>query len=511
MSTYVEEFASRLRELKQQSGRTYGALAARTHVSTSTLHRYCNGAAVPTEYGPVERFARLCGAGPEELVALHQLWLLASAERRREQYRTSAAPTGPEPTGPEPTGPEPTGPEPTGPEPAAAGSAAAGSAAPVDVPPAGADEAAPPDAEGPGDAGADGAGVDGASQVVGPGATGAGISVPPPPAAPGPTEAPGPPEVPELPDLAEPPEAGGEPSSSWRRRTRVAVGAAAAMAAVLPLVLHSAHGADRGASAASRPRTTAAAVVGAPAATTSTTAPASPAPTTTGSGRKAGAPSRSTAPTTPPAAGSSSPPVQVTVLSDNWDTQCGQWFLLRQPPGKVPPPPSLQQDDAWAGALGGVPAGDLRLQVTAQSVSGQPVVLHALYVRVVSSTAAPKGNGYTPGSGCGGGLEPASFSVDLDTTAPRARPVRGYVDDGSTPVLSTFPFQIARDSQVLDVDAHTSDRDVSWYLELLWSCGDRQGTLRVDDHGKPFRTVGLKNDPTYFYDGSAWSPSSPQS
>ncbi|WP_329367371.1 helix-turn-helix domain-containing protein [Streptomyces sp. NBC_00669] len=499
MSTYVEEFASRLRELKHQSGRTYGALAARTHVSTSTLHRYCNGAAVPTEYGPVERFARLCGAGPEELVALHQLWLLASAERRREQYRTSAAPAEPEPAAP--------------------GPAAPGPAAPVDVPPDGTDEAAPPDAAGPGAtgvaaAGVDGAGADGASRVMGPGDAGAGISAPHPPAAPGPPEAPGPPgppEAPELPDLAELPEAGGEPSSSWRRRTRVAVGAAAAMAAVLPLVLHSAHGADRGAPAASRPRTTAAAVVGAPAATTSTTAPASPAPTTTASGRKAGAPSRSTAPTTPPAAGSSSPPVQVTVLSDNWDTQCGQWFLLRQPPGKVPPPPSLQQDDAWAGALGGVPAGDLRLQVTAQSVSGQPVVLHALYVRVVSSTAAPKGNGYTPGSGCGGGLEPASFAVDLDTTAPRARPVRGYVDDGSTPVLSTFPFQIARDSQVLDVDAHTSDRDVSWYLELVWTCGDRQGTLRVDDHGKPFRTVGLKNDPTYFYDGSAWSPSTPQS
>ncbi len=82
MSTHIEEFAERLRLLKERSGRSYGTLAARLHVSTSTLHRYCNGAAVPAEYAPVERFARQCGAGAAELVALHQLWILADAARR---------------------------------------------------------------------------------------------------------------------------------------------------------------------------------------------------------------------------------------------------------------------------------------------------------------------------------------------------------------------------------------------------------------------------------------------
>ncbi|MBB1246607.1 helix-turn-helix domain-containing protein, partial [Streptomyces durbertensis] len=76
-----ERFATRLRELKDRSGRSYGALAKRLHMSTSTLHRYCHGAAVPTEYAPVERLARLCGATPEELLALHRLWILADARR----------------------------------------------------------------------------------------------------------------------------------------------------------------------------------------------------------------------------------------------------------------------------------------------------------------------------------------------------------------------------------------------------------------------------------------------
>ncbi|MGW7604318.1 helix-turn-helix domain-containing protein, partial [Streptomyces antimycoticus] len=79
----VDDFAERLRALKERSGRSYGSLATRLHVSTSTLHRYCNGDAVPAEYASVERFARLCGATPEELLALHRRWILADASRHR--------------------------------------------------------------------------------------------------------------------------------------------------------------------------------------------------------------------------------------------------------------------------------------------------------------------------------------------------------------------------------------------------------------------------------------------
>ncbi|MDI5963682.1 hypothetical protein [Streptantibioticus silvisoli] len=196
----------------------------------------------------------------------------------------------------------------------------------------------------------------------------------------------------------------------------------------------------------------------------------------------------------------------MTVLADNWDTQCDQWYLLQQPPGRVPPLPPPQQTDAWAAALGGVPAQDLRLQLTVQSRPGEPVVLHTLYVTVVGSTTAPAGNGYTLSAGCGGGLAPASFAVDLDATAPRARSVSGF-DGGDREPAVDFPLQVsANDAEVLDVDAHTLDHDVSWYLDLVWSSGTRQGTLRIDDHGHPFRTVGLKGDPLYYYTSTAWIP-----
>ena len=82
-TTESEAFAALLRELKDRSGLSYGVLAKRLHMSTSTLHRYCNGTAVPVEYAPVERLARVCRATPQELVELHRRWILADAARGR--------------------------------------------------------------------------------------------------------------------------------------------------------------------------------------------------------------------------------------------------------------------------------------------------------------------------------------------------------------------------------------------------------------------------------------------
>ncbi|MYT72079.1 MULTISPECIES: helix-turn-helix transcriptional regulator [unclassified Streptomyces] len=90
-------FAQLLRELKDRSGLSYGVLAKRLHMSTSTLHRYCNGTAVPTDYAPVERLARLCKAAPEELVELHRRWILADAARGRKADPAPAPEPVPEP------------------------------------------------------------------------------------------------------------------------------------------------------------------------------------------------------------------------------------------------------------------------------------------------------------------------------------------------------------------------------------------------------------------------------
>ncbi|MET9321347.1 helix-turn-helix transcriptional regulator [Streptomyces sp. NPDC003038] len=95
-----ERFARLMRELKERAGLSYGVLARKLHTSTSTLHRYCNGEAVPTQFAVVDRFARVCGASPGEAVDLHRAWLLADAQRRAVG-RGAAAAAGGEAVAPE--------------------------------------------------------------------------------------------------------------------------------------------------------------------------------------------------------------------------------------------------------------------------------------------------------------------------------------------------------------------------------------------------------------------------
>ncbi|WP_327698439.1 transcriptional regulator [Streptomyces sp. NBC_00459] len=87
MSTYddVAEFAALLTRLKGRTDRSYGSLARRLGMNTSTLHRYCSGDTVPLDFAPVERFAALCGASPEERLELHRRWILAVAARQRSR------------------------------------------------------------------------------------------------------------------------------------------------------------------------------------------------------------------------------------------------------------------------------------------------------------------------------------------------------------------------------------------------------------------------------------------
>ncbi|MFJ6069790.1 helix-turn-helix domain-containing protein [Streptomyces sp. NPDC093065] len=76
-----DDFAGLLRELKERSGLSYGALGKRLHMSGSTLHRYVSGEVVPVEFAPVERLARVCRATPDELLELHRRWIRADALR----------------------------------------------------------------------------------------------------------------------------------------------------------------------------------------------------------------------------------------------------------------------------------------------------------------------------------------------------------------------------------------------------------------------------------------------
>ncbi|WP_241746428.1 transcriptional regulator [Streptomyces lydicus] len=199
---------------------------------------------------------------------------------------------------------------------------------------------------------------------------------------------------------------------------------------------------------------------------------------------------------------------QVGISSYNWDEPCGVNYLLQQTPDHVPPPPPAPQDTRdWARALGGIGGGHMLLQLTATGNTDDAVVLTSLKVRVVGKRAALSWPVYALGDGCGSGVTPQTFDIDLDDSQPLAKPVAGQDGDIVVPAKD-FPFKVStRDPQVLNLNLHTEGHDVIWYLEVGWSSGGQQGTVRVNDGGKPFRTSAIEGRKKYDYrpDKNRWN------
>lgn len=469
------EFAALLKDLKDRSGRSYGVLAGKLHVSTSTLHRYCNGDAVPNEFAPVERFARVCGASGDELVDVHRRWIVADAARRRP--------------------------------PAGAGTGAAAVSVPAPAPaPAPAPDPVPVSAS----AGVPATGVDPEAVEAG-----------------------------EVAEVVEPSVVSGGVSggaragagSRWARlsrRTRVLIATAGVAALLVPTTVVAADlvgsGKKDGGSAADRVEDAG----GDPGPTPEAAASATPRPSASPSSADPSA-SASASPSGPPSVkpsagsgpgqpqgggagggsgtGLGAPPA-VSISSYNWDEPCGQHYLVDRGPDELDPPPAPQDRRGWADSYGGVDAGNMLLQLTVQGTSREAVVLKGMNVRVISRKAALPWSAYLMGNGCGSGITPQTFASHLDAGHPTLRPVPGAQGDIEVPAVD-FPYKVtSEDVEVFNLDMTAVNYDVSWYLELEWTSGGSEGTLRIDDRGKPFRLSGMKGRPEYVYGNEevGWQP-----
>ena len=128
-------------------------------------------------------------------------------------------------------------------------------------------------------------------------------------------------------------------------------------------------------------------------------------------------------------------------------------------------------------------------------------MVQGLTVRVAGRRAPLAWNDYAmgyPGVGCGGSVPTRFFTVALDAQRPRLVPEAGH---------DTFPFKVSEsDPEVYYVKADASAYDVSWYLELTWTSGDRRGTVQIRDDDRPFRTSGNNGRPAYEFPlgGAEW-------
>ncbi|WP_030609676.1 helix-turn-helix domain-containing protein [Streptomyces sclerotialus] len=87
----VRQLVVQLRGMKDRSGLSLAALAARTAYSKSSWERYLNGKKLPPR-DAVEALARLCGADPTRSLALHEVAAAAWQEAHRPAPETPAAP-----------------------------------------------------------------------------------------------------------------------------------------------------------------------------------------------------------------------------------------------------------------------------------------------------------------------------------------------------------------------------------------------------------------------------------
>ncbi|MGW1874443.1 helix-turn-helix domain-containing protein [Streptomyces sp. NPDC001975] len=429
----VEEFAALLRQLKDRTDRSYGSLARRLNMNTSTLHRYCAGEAVPLDFAPVERLAAFCGATPQERLELHERWLRAVAARQRPRTTENTGTQVPAPTAAEASQRTAVEPE----TPAAPETAAESREDPVPQP--------------------------------------------------GPVPAPRP----------------------WYRRRRTLVGSAVAVVLLVTLGSLIAPSDDR------PPADTSARSPGSSPTTAAGDArrhdptPAGPTPDDSGTpGRRSPSPTpdgtrtpSSAAPSTSTAApAQTGVPLAWTASSQVWELGCDHDYVIDKQPAQVPPPPVPQDAGTWAATQNAVHGRDTIVQISVQGRSSTAVVLEDLRVRVVGRAAPAPGIAYSMADGCGGGLTPRYFDVDLDKDRPLARPVAGEGPDGQTVSTMRLPYRVSStDPEVLRVNARTEGCDCRWYLELDWSSQGRSGTVRIDDHGRPFRTSSIKGLPEYWY------------
>jgi hypothetical protein len=75
-------------------------------------------------------------------------------------------------------------------------------------------------------------------------------------------------------------------------------------------------------------------------------------------------------------------------------------------------------------------------------------------------------------------LESRPFTADFDAHPPRL-----------TALEANFPFTVsATDVEMFEIRPRVSSHEVSWFLEVDWTCQKRSGTTIVDDDGRPFET-----------------------
>lgn len=192
-----------------------------------------------------------------------------------------------------------------------------------------------------------------------------------------------------------------------------------------------------------------------------------------------------------PSAGDAKP---ITIDVSRWG---GPSYFLNKSPAEVTPPPTdaFASRDEWLQENGGVDAGQTYVNIVVQGSSQLAVVLTGLDVEVLRRRPPPRGIWIGPSGSSG--LDRRLFTINLDAPRPAARFVDNPVTPRSEPSID-FPYSVSdTDPEVFVLIASSRRCDCLWRARLRWSSGGRSGAIRIDENGKPFRTVSTRQAVDY--------------
>lgn len=210
--------------------------------------------------------------------------------------------------------------------------------------------------------------------------------------------------------------------------------------------------------------------------------------------------------------GTAGAPVQVSTITDidrfNSDVVHVPEFIVERPIGQVPPPPNGESQEgryAWAKEMDGVDATASLFRTVLSGKESSPVVLQGLDVKVVERRPAMRGT-HLSYFGLGAPQSVRYISIDLSKNPP----TWDYIGNKAKPE-DHFPLRVSSsESEVFDVQAFNLRDDVSWYLDFQYTADGEDGTIRVDDNGKPFRTTASDAADGYGWFEGRWQPLSNQ-
>ncbi len=184
-------------------------------------------------------------------------------------------------------------------------------------------------------------------------------------------------------------------------------------------------------------------------------------------------------------------------------------FIVQRPIAEVGAPPNGEEKEGrfrWAREMGGIDALATVLRLVIRGSSDAPVTLHSLDVEIVSRRPPLEGTLLTY-DGQGAGQAVRYFEIKLDEPTPT---VTYVADEGEE--ATHFPYRVSRtELEVFDIYAVSVQEHVQWRLRLAYTDDEGEGTVVIDDDGKPFETTAhggsepLPGQHAYFWRDGAWA------